>query len=211
MKKVTLLLIGTILIVSCGKNKEEQMLYDFQQKNAKVLNFDLDDLDFRIISIEKVADIKSSDSMKVLKQKLAEYWMKKPKQTLIDTISFKYVKDVLDKLITQQDTLYKGYQELVMSAIRRGDISSEYKYKRERKKIMKEKLSNQKTLVEIENLEKLYTQLAVNPDSIIASKFKAKYSQKNPLLGNAKQTFEKIFYTNSQQTEFVKSESVEKD
>ncbi len=212
MKKVTLLLIiETILIVSCGKNKEEQMLYDYQQKNAKVLNFDLDDLDFKIISVEKVADIKSSDSMKVLKQKLAVYLKREPKQTLIDTLSFKHVKDILDKLITQQDTLYKGYQKLVLSAIRRGDISSEYKYKSERKKIMKEKLSNQKTLVEIENLEKLYTQLAVNPDSILASKFRVKYSQKNPLLGNAKQTFEKIFYTNSQQTEFVKSESVEKD
>jgi len=211
MKKITLLLIGTLLIVSCGKNKEEQMLYDYQQKNAKSLNFDLEDLNFKIDKVEKVADIKASDSLKVLKEKLAEYWTKNPEQSLIDTLSFEYVKDVLNKSITQQDTLYKSYQELVLSAIRRSDISSEYSYKRERDKAMDEKLSNQKTLIEIKSLEKYYNQLADKPDSILSTKFTAKYSQNNPLLNNTKQTFEKTFYTNSEQTEFVKSESNEKE
>jgi hypothetical protein len=211
MKKITLLLIGTFLIVSCGKNKEEQMLYDYQQKNAKSLNFELEDLDFKIDKVEKVADIKASDSLKVLKEKLAEFWSKNPEQSLIDTLSFNYVKDVLNKSITQQDTLSKSYQELVLSAIRRNDISSEYSYKRERDKAMDEKLSNQKTLVEIKSLEKYYNMLANKPDSILSSKFTAKYSQNNPLLGNTKQTFEKTFYTNSKQTEFMKSESTEKE
>ena len=207
MKKITLLLIGAILITSCGRNKEEQMLYDYQQKNAKALNFDLEDLNFEIKKIEKISDIKASDSLKFLKTELAEYWMKNPEQSLIDTLSFKYVKDVLNKSITQNDTLYKSYQELVLSSIRRSSISSEYKYKRERDKALDNKLSNQKSLLKIESLEKYYNQLSEKPDSILSSKFNANYSQNNPVLGNTKQTFEKIFYTNSEQTEFVKSES----
>ncbi|PZW37629.1 hypothetical protein LX95_02865 [Mesonia algae] len=211
MRKITLLLIGVTFLVSCGNNKEEQMLYDYQQKNAKSLNFDLEDLNFEIDKVEKVADIKASDSLKVLKVKLAEYWTKNPEQSLIDTLNFEYVKNVLNKSITQQDTLYKSYQELVLSAIRRNDISSQYRYKRERDNAMDEKLSNQKTLIEIESLEEYYNQLADKPDSILSTKFTAKYSQNNPLLGNTKQTFEKTFYTNSEQTEFVKTESNEKE
>lgn len=211
MKKITLLLVGTLLIVSCGKNKEEQMLYDYQQKNAKSLNFDLEDLNFKIDKVEKIADIKASDSLKVLKEKLAEYWTKNPEQSLIDTLSFEYVKDVLNKSIAQQDTLYKSYQELVLSAIRRSDISSEYSYKRERDKAMDEMFSYKKTLSEVETLENYYNKLSEKPDSILSSKYRAIYSQNNPMLGNTKQTFEKIFYTNSAQTEFVKEETIEKE
>lgn len=211
MKKITLLLIGTLLIVSCVKNKEEQMLYDYQQKNAKSLNFDLEDLNFEIDKVEKIADIKASDSLKVLKEKLAEYWRKNPEQSLIDTLSFEYVKDVLNKSIALQDTLYESYHELVLSAIRRSDILSKYRYTRERDKAMDEMVSYNKTLSEVETLENYYNKLADKPDSILSTKFIAKYSQNNPLLGNTKQTFEKTFYTNSEQTEFVKSESNEKE
>ena len=211
MKKITLLLIGTVFMVSCGKNKEEQMLYDYQQKNAKVLNFDLKDLNFKIQKIEKVADINASDTLKVLKRELATYWTKNPEQSLIDTLSFKYVKDILNKSITQQDTLYKSYQELVLSAIRRNAFSDKLRYKRERDNAMDEKLSNEKRLIKIKSLEKYYNQLSENQDSILSSKYKATYSQNNPMLGNTKQTFDKIFYTNSAQTEFIKSESTKDD
>src|SRR5690554_7279391 len=101
MKKITLLLIGAILFISCENNKEEQMLYDYQQKNVKSMNFDLKDLDYKVQEIEKVADITAADSIKYLKQELAEYWTKNPEQSLVDTLSFQYVKNVLNKSITQ--------------------------------------------------------------------------------------------------------------
>lgn len=211
MKKIILLLIGTFLMVSCGKNKEEQMLYDYQQKNAKSLNFDLDDLDFKIDKVEKVADITASDSLKILKEELAGILVENPKQSLIDTLSFKYVKDATNEAIADYESIIKNYQEAVISASTRGDLLSKYKYEDERNKAIRDKVDVLSKLFRVEWLENYYNLLAVNPDSILTSKFTAKYSQNNPLLGNTKQTFEKTFYTNSEQTEFVKSESNEKE
>jgi len=206
MKKITSLLLLTTLIVSCGKNKGEQMLYDYQQNNVKALNFDLADLDFEIKKVEKVNDITASDSLKHLKKEFADYWEKGAEQSLVDTLSFNFVKSVLNEEITLQDTLYKSYQELVLSAIRSDNYLYELEYKEERNKAMDKRLSYQKTLLEVETLEKYYNKLSEKPDSILSSKYEANYSLKNPILGNTKQTFEKIFYTNASQTEFIKEE-----
>ncbi len=208
MKKITLLLLG-ILTLSCGNNKEEQMLYDYQQKNVSALNFDLKDLDYKVQKIEKVADITAADSIKHLKQELAEYWTKSPEQSLVDTLSFKYVKNVLNESITQRDTLYKLYQKSVLTAIRIDDFSYELESKRKRDETLDEMFAYKKTLSEVETLEKYYDKLSEKPDSILSSKYKANYSLKNPILGNAKQTFEKQFYTNAAQTEFIKEETEE--
>ncbi|WP_373496782.1 hypothetical protein [Aquiflexum sp.] len=209
MKKITLLLM-TVLIYSCGNNKEEQMLYDYQQKNVKSMNFDLKDLDYKVQEIEKVTDITAADSLKHLKYELAEFWKKNPEQSLVDTLSFQYVKNVLNESITQQDTLYKLYQESVLTAIRIDDYSYELESKRKRDDAMDEMFSYKKTLSDVESLEKYFNKLSEKPDSILSSKYKAIYSLKNPMLGNTKQTFDKIFYTNSEQTAFVKEETTEK-
>ena len=206
MKKITLLLLVATLIVSCGKNKGEQMLYDYQQNNVKALNFDIEDLNFEIKKVEKVNDIKASDSLKILKKEFADYWKKDAEQSLVDTLSFKYVKSVLNETITQKDTLYKLYQESVLTAIRIDDFSYKIESKRKRDKAMDEMFSYKKTLLEVETLEKYYNKLSEKPDSILSSKYKANYSLKNPMLGNTKQTFEKIYYTNASQTEFTKEE-----
>jgi hypothetical protein len=211
MKRITLLLIMTALFVSCGKNKGEQMLYDYQQNNVKALNFDLSDLDFEIKSVEKVKDITAKDSLGELKKEFAQYWKKEAEQSLVDTLSFKYVKSVLNQTITQKDTLYKLYQEAVLTAIRIDDFSYELESKRKRDDAMDEMFSYKKTLGEVETIEKYYNKLAEKPDSILSTKYKANYSLKNPMLGNTKQTFEKFFYTNSLQTEFIKEEKISKE
>lgn len=210
MKKITLLLL-TILIYSCGNNKEEQMLYDYQQKNVKSLNFDLKDLDYKVQEIEKVADITAADSIRYLKQELAEYWSKNPEQSLVDTLSFKYVKSILNESITQKDTLQKLYQEAVLTAIKIDDYSYELESKRKRDKAIDEMYDYKETLSNVEKLEGRFNELSKQPDAILSTKYKAVYSLKNPMLGNTKQTFDKIFYTNKAQTEFIKAEEIEKE
>lgn len=209
MKKITLLLIGAIFVISCGKNKGEQMLYDYQQKNVSALNFDLNDLDFKVQKIEKVKDITAADSIGNLKQELAEYWTKNPEPSLVDTLSFEYVKNVLNESITQKDTLYKLYQEAVLTAIRIDDFSHKLESKRKRDEAMDEMFSYKETLSEVEALEKYSDKLSKRPDSILSTKYTATYSLKNPMLGNTKQTFNKYFYTNANQTEFIKEEEIE--
>lgn len=207
MKKITLLLIGATVLVSCGNSKEEQMLYDYQQKNVKSLNFDLKDLDYNAQKVEKVADITAKDSMKILKKEFAEFWKKNPEQSLVDTLSFQYVKNVLNENITQQDTLQKLYQKAVLTAIKIDDYSYRLESERKRDKAIDEMYDYKETLSKIEKLETRYDDYAKNPDDVLSTKYKALYSLKNPMLRNTKQTFDKYFYTNKTQTEFIKEES----
>ena len=206
MKKFSLLLIGAIIMVSCGKNKGEQMLYDYQQKNVSALNFDLKDLDFKIQKVERLGDITASDSMKLVKSEFAEHWTNNLEQSIIDTLSFEYVKNVLNTSIAQKDTLQNLYQEAVLLAIKIDDYSYELESKRKRDIAINEKYSYKELLSKIENLETRYNELSKNPETLLSTKYKASYSLKNPMLSNVKQTFNKVFYTNIDQTEFIKEE-----
>ena len=211
MREVTLLLIGATILVSCGNNKEEQMLYDYQQKNVKSMNFDLKDLDYKVQEIKKVTDITAADSTKHIKQELAEFWTKNPEQSLVDTLSFQYIKSVLNKNITQQDTLLKLYQSAVLTAIKIDNYSYELESKRKRDKAIDDLYKYKETFMDIEKLEGRYNQLSKQPESILSTKYKAIYSLKNPMLGNTKQTFEKTFFTNASQTKFVIEEEIDKE
>lgn len=211
MKKIHFLLLATAMIVSCGKNKGEKMLYDYQQKNVSALNFDLEDLDFKILKIEKLLDITASDSMKLLKIELAEYWTNNPDQTLVDTLSFNQVKDAVNQAIAHQDTMLKLYQESVLTAIRINDYLYEYESKTNRDQALKKWGEYKEVHDKIEEIENRYNEFAKNPDAVLSTQYKASYSYKNPIFGNVKQTFHKFFYTNKEQTEFVREESIDEE
>ena len=208
MKNI-ILLLSVILLISCGKSQGEKMLYDYQQRNAKSLNFDLKDLDFKVLDVQKISEIKAADSAKFYKRKFAEYWTANPDSVLIDTLRFDFVKNLLDENIKHQDTLSKLYQESVLTAIRINDISYEYDSKRKRNEAIDEKHSLKKSLLEIEQIEQNYNDFAKKPDSILSIKYRAKYTMINPLMSNIKQTFDKYFYTDAAHTKFVKEEAVE--
>lgn len=197
-----------LLLYSCSNSKEEQMLYEFQQKNVGSMNFDLKDLDYKVKKIEKVDDITAKDSMGHLKLELAKYWTKNPEQALVDTISFEYVKNVLNKSIAQQDTLHKLYSESVLTAIRLDNYSYEYESKRKRDNALQERTEYQEMILNVKALEQKYDKLAKEPEAILSAKYKAAYSYNNPMLSNARQTFEKHFYTNREQTKFIKQEAI---
>ena len=58
MKKVLLLL----LIISCGRNNEEQMFHDFMDDTTiKSVNMSVKDLDFKIISFNKAGVLIASE------------------------------------------------------------------------------------------------------------------------------------------------------
>lgn len=210
MRKLLLLLI-TCTLISCGKSKEELMLYDYQQKNARSLNFDLKDLDFKILNIERIKDIKAADSAKYFKEQFAKYWQKNPDETLIDTLSFSYVKNILEESIAYKDTLIDLYNESVLNAIRRGDYYQELESERKYDQEVEEKQSLTKTLSEISILEYKYNNLSKNPDSILSTKYRASYSMKNPLLSDIKQTFDEYYYTDNAQERFIKKEDLDKE
>ncbi len=205
MRKI-LVMAMVVLAVSCGYNKEEQMLCNYVQKGMKEnLNVELSDLNFKIKNIKKVGSITGADSMKILKLEFANLWKSNPSQELIDTLSFKYVKKFLNKSITLQDTLYEGYQKLVLLSIKTGNYAGKYKYKQERNKAMQEKVKYEKSLIDVEGIEEKYNMYAKLKDSVLSEKYEATYSLTNPLL-KVKQSFDKVFYTNAKGDEFVREE-----
>ncbi|MDA6069479.1 hypothetical protein NJT12_07605 [Flavobacterium sp. AC] len=191
MKKITLLL-GIFLIASCSKSKEEKMLYEYQKAKATSINFNINDLDFNIKSLDKLNDVKAKDSMAFFKNKLIEYYKTTDKEK--ETVSFEYV-------INQLDTLINSYQKLILLRAKGGRSYLNYEDKENRNKFIKEK-------VYVESWKEQYDKYSKNPEVILSSKYKANYTILNPVMNNAKQTFEKFFFTNSSQTKFVEEENI---
>lgn len=164
MKKY-LLILGTMILISCGKNKGEQMLYKYQQENFKSLNIDLKDLDFKIKKVERVGDITASDSLRIIEENFlpAKFW--------------ENVTDSTD--------------EAKLTTIRYIGIG---------------KGMSESTIENLLKIGKQYIRLSKSPDAILSSKYRATYTLKNPIL-NITQTFDDIFYTNIDQTEFVRKEA----
>jgi hypothetical protein len=209
MNKPILLSLITLFLISCGKSPAEQMLYDYQQKNVGALNFDLNDLDFQIIKIEKVGEVTASDSMAVLKKELAELWKDNPEQSLIDTLSFVYAMEALSGLVNNYERLFELSQEMVLLAIRLDDYADKFEYTRQRDSAIVQMVQYQSELRKISRLEEYYNRLVINPDSVLSVKYRANYALRNPILGNARQVFNKVFYTNQSQTEFIKEETLD--
>ena len=209
MKKIILHVLTALLIVSCGYNKSEQMLYNYHQKDAAALNFDLADLDFKIEKIEKISDITAADSIKHVKKEFAGFWLDNPSQTLIDTLSFPFVKSVINEIIAQDEALYNQYQQAIATATQMSNYTAQLEYELKRDELENKIGSYKQSLSEIEILEKKFNQYSEKPDAILSAKYEAKYSSNNPMLSNTKQSFNKVYYTNVSQTEFIKAESVQ--
>lgn len=192
MKKISTLLICAIITMSCSKNKEEQMLYDYQKEKLSQLNFNIEDLDFDIKSVSKTNDITSKDSMAYFKNKLTDYYVVPNNQK--DTLSFDFVINDLDNLVN-------SYQELILLRAKGGNSYLNYEDKEKRNQAIKEK-------VYVESWKSEYEKYEKNPEKVLSVKYKANYTILNPLLNNAKQTFEKYFYTNLDQTKFIVEQDI---
>jgi hypothetical protein len=175
---------------------------------VKALNFELEDLEFEIESVERTQSIIASDSMALTRYRLAELWENNPNQTLVDTISFEFVKSELNTVIVDKDTLQKMCSRSILKAVEFGDAVWRMESEIARDKARKERNEFRILLTEVELLEAYFNALAEKPDSVLSVKYVSKYRIKNPLLGNAVQTFNKVFYSNAAETSFVKEEEL---
>lgn len=173
------------------------MLYEYQKENVKSgLNMDIEDLDFEIHSIEKEKEIKAMDSIAYHKNELAVLWLgddSDPAEK--DTLSYEYV-------INSIESARDDYHEIMLLNIKAGREYRNYEYEEKRDRMGEALLTAQIS-------EMKYNSYSKNPDSILSVKYKTSYSIKNPMLNNAKQTFDKFFYTDSDQNKFVAEEMIE--
>lgn len=197
MKKLLLISITTLLLTSCGKSKEEQMLYDYQANNAKEgLNMNVEDLNLEIEEVKKVKEIKASDSIKFYKDKLSVLWNgDDASEKERDTLSYDFV-------ITQLDTLKSRYQQMIILNIKADKAYENYEWESKRDNAID-------AYVDAASWKSVNDAYLKDPDSILSIKYKASYSINNPMLNNAKQSFSKFYYTDASNEEFIKEESID--
>ena len=199
MKTIKLLLLS-LIVLSCGNSKEEQMLTDYVSKGIKNFNINITDTDFKIKSVVKITDIQSNDSLDYV----TEYFQKKKLEKI------NYFKE---NIAQTQDLLKYDEEQLEKETYE--NIKNIYLERIEEKKISIESYGKyidlyngdckgtflELVLIKINAYKK-------NPDSILSTKYQVKYSMTNPLL-NIKQTFDKVLYTDSGQIKFIKEELVD--
>jgi len=197
MKKLLLLLL-CVFVLSCSENKGEQMLTEYVSKGIKHINVNINDTDFKIISVVKIADIRSSDSLSFV----TEYFEKKKIQRINH---FKdRLKEGREDLKEYQQKLdnesFKSLKELYINRIE--DTKSDITWNNELIKLYNGDCKGtvlESVLVKINAFTK-------KPDSILSTKYIAKYTMTNPLL-QIKQTFNKVLYTDANQSSFISEES----
>ena len=197
MKKLLLL---CVFVLSCGKSKEEQMLIEYVSKGIKYINININDTDFKIISVVKIKDIKAIDSLVFVK----EYF---------ELMKLEKINDLKDGLKESREDLKEYQQKLENETFKSLKELYTHSIKRSKSNIIDKnkyiELYNgdckgtflESTLVKINAFTK-------KPDSILSTKYIAKYTMTNPLL-KIKQTFNKVLYSDTNQSKFIRAEDKE--
>jgi len=200
----------SVVFLSCGFNKEEQLLYDFKKANLKANHFLIDELDFSIEEMVRVEDVTGLDSMKFYKNVFFGITTENTSFVPNAELTFEEVKDYLNKIILLSDTLKQQYQKSVIDAMVSNCYSCELEAKRKRNKAIDQGIDSKIAVRKIEKAEISHNKFAENTSMIYALKYKATYSYNNPMLLGARQTFTSYFIVDSGSTMILKEESAAK-
>jgi len=197
-------------MISCGKSKEEQLISDYAQTlgDAKM------DLNFKMISLEKIKDITAKDSLSIF----TEYFnVKKAEKIESLTETLESEKEQLEyhykNLEDKKKNLASTKKSSDYYSIYVGWVEDEEKSIEDSKKSIKmweDAITNyngdckgtflEPVLISIKDYEK-------KGDEILVSKFRANYSMNNPLLNNTKQEITRIYYLDGGRTNVLNIES----
>jgi len=201
LRKITLIAIIFSLLFSCSRNSEEQMLYDYVKKASfEKLNVNIDQLDFKILSLMKISNITAKDSL-ILIQK---YFDIKKKEKI----------DYFTKQLEQYKNLNMGYAYTIKNKKNQSinDMHQDFTDN------IEENIKRIQNCINLYNgdckgtfLEPVLSKIKryeMDPDNVLSSKYKANYTLTDRAL-NAKETFNYYYYTNFDNTSFIKDEIIE--
>ncbi|MDA8956158.1 hypothetical protein N9H19_00875 [Flavobacteriales bacterium] len=194
MKNLFLLLFAVVLY-SCGYNREEQMLYDFEnQVNLDLFSADLKEFNFEIISTSMEEIITCEDSANYF----LEIFVDANKIENVEVVNKNYVDSLLneyDLIIAKGDEYIALFDVLNVKPKEYNEVVNNNKYLKKIKKstiYFKENYFNYKSRGE----EKLST------------RYNCKFKVDNPFL-KISQTHNKNYYTNSIGNKFIFSTNIE--
>ncbi|MBW2961309.1 hypothetical protein [Mesonia aestuariivivens] len=195
MKKLLLIATISTLLISCGRSHEEELLYNYQKDKIKEnINMNIDDLNFEISEINKVEEITAKDSLKFYRDKLVNLWLgEDAEKNKKDTLTYDYV-------LGQLDTLRSRYQGIVLANIKADRAYENYEWEKKRDQMID-------AIYDVKIWKNKSDSYQKSPEKVVSTKYKASYSINNPMLNDSKQTFDKFYYTNTEDNKFIKEES----
>lgn len=186
MKKIVLVALLSFC-VSCNDSQEEEIFKEFKSKQIKdTFSTTADELNFKIVSIDKTRDILALDSIKIIRDSLHEYFKTADKEK--DTLTFDYA-------IKEYDNLINITQELILLRIKGGREYENYESKEKRNEFIKHK-------VILESLKNSHDQYSKNKKELLSTEYKVKYSIENPVL-KVNQTFESKIYSDRKNSKII--------
>jgi|TARA_B110000879_G_C10871778_1_gene393277 hypothetical protein len=190
MKK--LLVISTAFIMtllSCGENKEEQMLSNYMNDNTiKTLNISAKDLGFKIINLKKVSEVTAKDSLVLMRNQFGDFAKTISEDSLF--ISEKEGEKLIyetKKAKTRNKTSKKLQQDII--DLIQEQIDTKKKYAEPRK-------------IEFNKMSLRISELEMNTNEVLSHKYEVTYSMDMPDT-NVTNTFRGYAYTNFDNTKFV--------
>ena len=203
MKKIILPILISLLLTSCGKSIEEEMFYDFiNDRTIENINMSADDLDFKIISLEKTGEMLAKDSISDYSKSIVvletglESRRIKIEKTLkeIKDSKIKLKKNIKDKSKSNDSYRTSLYTQLIDNLKKGITLKEEIITINENKsKELQSLLEKTKSRLDLFNNE---------PEKILGSKYEVTYSIYMPdtKLTN---TFKGLAFTNPDNTQFI--------
>ncbi|NLA23332.1 MAG: hypothetical protein GX879_00025 [Bacteroidales bacterium] len=206
MRKLVLLIFVVLFVFSCGRkiSHEEKMFYEFFKEKAELSGLNPDDLIVEVLEIEKIGEVQLADSLQILKDELQSYIPRNLEQNSSENLGFEDLIQVLEQNIYHYDSIKSFYHEQFLEARKSGEYLLEMESEEQSNRANENVLLNTKALNDVEALHLKYNDLAKRTDSVLAYKYKLIYSVKSLSDRTKSDTYNKILYTNSSETAFVK-------
>ena len=193
MKKIIFPLVAFLLIISCSKKSpEEQMLTDFIDKwTIDVFKISSEDLNLKIEYLTNSGGITGKDSLAFYLNKHENSWYMKELDTNVpkDSLTVNAMSDKSKRII---DT-YQGVLDDLPNKKEYSSLKNKYTAQLNQIKKMKNDIDLIKLKIDY------YSQ---KEEVILSQKYATKYTIENPILQKT-QTFERVYYTNKEGTQFV--------
>lgn len=187
MKKVLFLLV--VIIIACDRNNEEKMFYNFMDVlMTDSINKSVEDINFKIISIKKVGNVRAQDSIDLLnvQRTFLEENMKERTSLIIDDL--KRIKEFEEKINEASSAEIKSNFQLAIDETQ-ALIDSR-----------REILDNDELLYK--KLLKYLIELKQNTAQVVSTKYEVSYSIDDSITKTPVTIVSEAF-TNADNTKFV--------
>lgn len=208
MKKFILTSVIATLLISCGYNRQEQMLYDYVNDGTqKVINAEAKNLGFKVKEIKKIKEITSNDSLSILENRLSDVKKELLPEIKESLVTARHLKETTENNL--KEAMKFSTQEAKDFVVQLQATLEDTDKKIEEYQKLEKAYDSDFAGTEYEEAYKRIQEYKTLNNAKLSDVYKASYTIKNPILGNIEQTVTKIYYTNREGTKFISAKDEE--